>query len=208
MSSNSVAALGSPAPEPARFTLWPLPDLQKAKAIGASEVDPGPVGPSPEEAAYARGVAEGRAEATREAAQTVKSAVNLLADVADDLSNIRGAYAGSLDEHLLVLATAVAREVLQREVQMDPALVGELVRKALLEVPWDALVEVRVNPEDLNEVSQHINNLNSDARPSAVEWVGDSGMARGSYVIDTPRRLVDGRLETVLESLWERIAND
>ena len=208
MSSNSVVAIGSPVPEPARFTLWPLPDLRKAKAVGASEVEPGPVGPSPEETAYARGAAEGRAEAAQEAAQTVNRAVNLLADVADDLNNVRDAYAASLDEHVLVLATAVAGEVLQREVQMDPALVGELVRKALLEVSWDAPIEVRVNPEDLNEVSQHIQNLNCDARPSSVEWVGDSGMARGSYVIDTPLRVVDGRLETVLESLRERIAND
>lgn len=208
MSSTSVVTIGSPTPEPARFTLWPLPDLQTARAAGASDLEAGPVGPSPEETAYARGVAEGRAEATREAAQTVNRAVNLLADVADDLKNMREAYAVSLDDNVLALATAVAQEVLRREVQTDPELVGELVRKALLEVPWDAPIEIRVNPEDLLEVSQHIKNLSSDDRPASVEWVGDSGMARGGYVIDTPRRLVDGRLETVFEGLRERISDD
>jgi hypothetical protein len=40
----------------------------------------------------------------------------------------------------------------------------------------------------------------------AVHWIADPSLDRGSFRLSSPERLVDGRADVALRSLYERLA--
>ena len=113
-----------------------------------------------------------------------------------------------MEQDVFTLAMAVARAVIQREVELDSSVVGAMVQGALTEVSWRSPVEVRLNPEDIAVVEAHFIAIEDDAKPPQLEWTPDSNIERGGYIVETPQRLVDGTLDTVLNGLHEHLAND
>lgn len=162
----------------------------------------------PEEAAYDRGVQEGRGVARQELADEVQQVVQALGGAAEQLRAERANCVKIMEQDVFTLAMAVARAVIQREVELDSSIVGAMVERALTEVSWRSPVEVRLNPEDIAVVEAHFIAIEDDAKPPQLEWTPDSNVERGGYIVETPQRLVDGTLHTVLSNLYEHLAND
>ncbi len=178
---------------------WLVPDL---RGPGAPEV---PEGPSPAEDAYREGFAAGREAGREEAVAAVGEALQALAGAAQSLQAMRAALAGEMEENLYALAVAVARQVVEREVALDPAVVRELVRRALDVLPLDGALEVRLHPADLAALQGQLDVLTAAGRRVDVQWVADAAVDRGGYVIESPQRVVDGRVDPMLLALYERL---
>ena len=65
-----------------------------------------------------------------------------------------------------------------------------------------------MHPADLEALVPAIEQLALEGRVPAVQWVGDPALSRGSFMVDSPTRVVDGRLDTALRQLYERIDHD
>lgn len=206
MSSSEAAASVAPPGTPARFTLWPLPELRLVTPDDA-DLEPEARELSPEEEAYERGVADGRSSASRELRGEIDRTARMLAAVAEEFAATRETCAREMEEQLYLLAVAVARQVIQREVAADPTVLGDLVRKAIEQVSWEAPVTVRLHPDDLARVQEHFAGLGDDAKPSVIEWEAGAQIAPGGYLIDSRSRVVDGTLDSVLKHLHERLAD-
>lgn len=204
MSSNDTATY----PETARFTLWPLPKLGLATSDGEPGLRYVETAPNAEQLAYERGVEDGRAALGEELSRDVEHAVKVLSTAAEGLEAERLHCAKVMEDQVLVLGVAVARDVIQREVTTDQNLVGEMVRRAINEVTWDSPVVVSVHPRDLETVGAYFAGLEHDAKPRQLEWVADETVQRGGYKIDTLHRIIDGALNTILENLYQHIADE
>jgi flagellar biosynthesis/type III secretory pathway protein FliH len=162
--------------------------------------------------AYARGYEEGRlageiAEGTR-LRHAVASAEQALAQATAGEEK----WAGVLEENLCALAVALARQLLGRELAADPALVADLVRRALAEFPLDQALTVRVHPLDLAALASAGAGAGAEeaARLSVsggreVRWVADARVDRGGCMVEGRERIVDGRMDTALERLYRRL---
>jgi flagellar assembly protein FliH len=184
------------SPEAAHVAAWPVPDLRLARAR-ADE--------SAVEDAYARGLEEGRLSAGVDAERRIVGACQALAGAAESLQAVRAALAVEAEESLYALATALAHQIVQRELTTDPTIVRDLVRKAVDVLPLEGALEIRLNPADLAALGAETDLYAPGGRKLDLRWVSDPAIERGGYKIETSQRVVDGRIDPVLRAMYESL---
>lgn len=189
----------------ARFALWPLPELHRGGAGIASAIDPIlPPAPTEAEVAYQRGLEEGRRVTMETANQNMRRAAGQLISAAHALEGDRVAFVAGLENSLRILALGIARHVIQREVTLDATIVRDLVQRALETLPLGSQVEVHLNPEDLSVLHGQLG-LPDASRAAEVQWTPDASIERGGCAVETPHRVVDGRIDLALQDLYQRM---
>ncbi|HYC32238.1 MAG TPA: FliH/SctL family protein [Gemmatimonadales bacterium] len=182
---------------------WPLPELWGGAPAEADTLSP--AGPSAEALAYARGLEEGRREAAAEADRVTQAARQALIGAAESLQAVRAAYASEVEDALYALATALAHQLVQRELSLDAAVVRDLVRRAVEILPLEGALEIKLHPADLAALGGDVELYAPGGRKLDVRWVADGAIDRGGYVIETPQRVVDGRIDPVLQAMYQRL---
>jgi len=151
-----------------------------------------------EEQARARGFQEGEAAAARQAAERVEKIVARAAASIEALEQVRRQMRRQMEEDLVKLAVAVARRILHRELSVDPDALQGVVKAAVGRIEARELHRIRVSPEDCPQLEKA---LKYAALPPRVELTADSGLERGSLVLETDRGLYDASVETQLQEI-------
>lgn len=207
-SSDAVAAERGAADARATASDWtweelagpdggpPAGDLAQIEARHAEEL----------EHAYRQGRREGEVAGRAAARQELDSLLTAMRGLLEEMQASRDAWEAELNESLVALSTAVARQIVEREVETEPAIIRELVLKAATSFPRDHCLKVRMHPADL----KHLGDGGDGVPPSdavagrEARWIADEDLARGSYVLEGPERIVDGRVDEALERIyWE-----
>jgi flagellar biosynthesis/type III secretory pathway protein FliH len=192
-----------PAPPP-ETGIWGPPDLAgqaRHRVEIALDIPSDPLAEAQAEG-YAAGFAEGRARATAELEPIRHLLANLIGSLErDQLSARQGA-----EQNVYALALAAARWLFQREVDHDTGVVEALIRRAVSLLPAGAPIEIRANPQDLAALGNHLELREPDGRALAVHWIADPAIERGSFTLASPERLIDGRADLALRTLYERLA--
>ena len=190
----------------ARFALWPLPQLPTMPAHFAA-MD-APAGPSAEELAYARGLEDGRRQAQAEAQRNLDQAVDRFRAMAESLEGAQAGFMSELEDNLHVLALAVGRHLLQRDVAADPSIVRELVRQSLAALPVGAQAVIHVNPADYAAIEMHLGLPATDPRLGELHWVSDPVVEQGGCLVEAPNWVQDALVETGLRELYRTLQDD
>jgi flagellar assembly protein FliH/type III secretion protein L len=192
------------AAEPAADGRWALPELPAGTTDTAQAEPPR----SESEAAYARGYAEGLHAGESGARDQVRAAVGVLAEVVERLLESEAQFALDRAHNLEGLAMAVARKLVEREVAADPTLVRSLVERALELLPAEMAIQVRMNPADLAALQGGLEAAGASGPAATPRWIADPAFGRGSFVVEGPQRIVDGRTDAALRTLYERLEHD
>ena len=160
------------------------------------------------EEAYERGfndgVDAGRAQARQELGPNLIASVRVVAEVED----FKDALMEQMQDNLTALSLAVARQLVEREVRVEPEVVANLVRNALSHFPLDQKLRIRMNPVDLSSISrERSENRTPVTAGREVRWLPDEGIARGGCVVEGPERIVDGRIDLALERIFRTVSN-
>ena len=213
-----LSSKASPNPLPPRAhprpALWALEELAPDVASHVPRLTAGDEAADDLESltrdAYERGVAEGRrAGETAEAArlQPVFAALNeaLLA-----LQVEADQWVGNAQENVCALGVAIARQVLERAISVDPSAITPLVHHALTEFPLDQAVVVRLHPADLSVLASTWAALGEGQAAATqhrdIQWLPDARLSRGGCLIEGRDRIIDGRIDTALERLYRRLS--
>lgn len=157
--------------------------------------------------AYARGFEEGRLTGEMAEGVRLRTAVQATEEALREFHDGELRWHGAIEENLCALAVAIARHVVGREVQQDPGLIQDLVRRSLTEFPIDQQLTIRVNPQDLATITGR-SVAGGEGPVSAnrdLRWVADPRIAPGGCIIEGRDRIVDGRVDTALERIWRRL---
>jgi flagellar assembly protein FliH len=142
--------------------------------------------------AFRQGYRDGQAAAQEEVVEEVRRFASLIDSLARPFENLDSA----VEEELLQLSLALAKQVVRRELRQDPTQIIAIVREAIAALPVSAReVRVHLHPEDAAIVRQH---LAPTERERAWVVVEDPVMMRGGCQVLTPTSRVDARLETRL----------
>jgi flagellar assembly protein FliH len=196
---------GLPAGAPTGIDGWQLPELPDARADQAA--GPRPV-PTEWDQAYDRGLAAGLTQGAARAEQRIRPAMEALAQATLALGEAQEEFARERVRDLECLALAVARKLIQRELKTDPALVRDLVARAIELLPLDHALELHLNPADLAALTPHAEALMPRGRALTLQWVPDPTLEPGSFLVESPLRIVDGRTDVALRTLYERLDHD
>ncbi len=156
--------------------------------------------------AYARGVAQGEAQATlqwqrrmddyvanqgQEAAQRLNAVVQSLQASLTDMQQ-------HMAQDLLHLACDIARQVLRHELSVNPNAVQPVVREAVgMLVSEGRPALVRLNPVDMETLAAH---LREEFDGAAVQWMADAAVPAGGCLVESAGTVVDGSLD----KRWQR----
>ena len=138
----------------------------------------------------------------------LEGAFRLMVEYVAEMEEFRTALISQMQDNLTALALAVARQLMEREVKAEPAVVANLVRSALSHFPLDQKLRIRLNPLDLSSISmEQSGNQAPVSAGREVRWVTDETLGRGSCVVEGPERIVDGRVEAALERIYRMVCN-
>lgn len=179
-----------PSPEPA-----PEPDAAEADALDLqAELD----------AAYQRGYDDGRAEGRAVEATRVGNAVRAVEEVIAEFQKRAPRWREAVEKNLVALATAIAREIIGREMQGSVEDLNALIRSAVSEFPLDAIIRIRLNPADLSAISSPLGG-NALEAGRQVRWIPDPEISVGGCVVEGPESIVDGRVEKALDRIYSEL---
>lgn len=158
--------------------------------------------------AYQRGFDDAtRAERERAEARCA-TALASVAGVAAQLETIVAEFACDRERDVHAVAMAAARHIVQQEVAADAAIVGQLVRRAIELLPQDHLIEIKLHPADLATLEGALASMAPSGRGVTLQWSADAEVERGSFLVETPHRIIDGRTDTALRALYERFEHE
>lgn len=142
--------------------------------------------------AFRQGYRDGQAAGQEEVAEEVRRFASLIDSLARPFETLDAA----VEDELLQLALALAKQVVRRELRQDPTQIIAIVREAIAALPVAAReVRVHLHPEDAAIVRQHLAPTERERAWSVVE---DPVMMRGGCQVLTAASRVDARLETRL----------
>jgi flagellar assembly protein FliH len=162
--------------------------------------------------AYMAGIEAGRAEGEAAAREELDPIGAALLQALADVRGGEQRWLGTLQENVAALATAIARHVIGREIAADPSSVAELVQQAVAEYPLDEPLTARVAPQDVAALKATFAELSAAHAPATttpvreIRWVADAHVARGGVLVEGRERIVDGRVDTALERVYRRLA--
>jgi flagellar biosynthesis/type III secretory pathway protein FliH len=157
------------------------------------------------EAAYRRGRVEGEQAAHARARREVEGVLMALRRALSQIQESRESWDQRLEENLVALATAMARQIIERELKGDAASFRALVRKAAATFPLDHALRIRLHPADLALLS----GANDEGEPAegdtegrVARWLTDEDIVPGGCVVEGPDRIVDGRVDEALKRIY------
>lgn len=161
------------------------------------------------EEAYAKGreagLAAARAEQQLMLAQ-MKAQVARLEQILTALAQPLKDVDAQVEGELTNLALAVARQLVRRELRIDPAQVIAIIRETISLLPTAARdVRVHLHPDDAAVVFERLAATTTERAWTMVE---DPVMTRGGCRVTTENAHIDARLETRINAVISAILGD
>jgi flagellar assembly protein FliH len=159
------------------------------------------------EEAYLRGVEDGRRAGEEAEAARLRHAVGAAERALDEIREGEERWSGSIEENVCALATAIARQIIEKEIKSDQTLIEDLIRRALKEFPIDQPLRIRINPLDLVAINSIAGGDKPLSAPGEREmtWIADGRIAPGGVMVEGRDRIVDGRIDTAIERVYRRL---
>ncbi len=203
---GSGGGTAPPADQPLRA--MELEELTPPAFTEESDGDEGGLNPSGIEAelqqareeGWLAGIEEGRRVESERLGRAVESVRGLV-------SGIESAAAAREQEaraRIVVLATAIATHLLEREVRASPDVISDLTRRAIAEFPVRDVLKVHLNPSDLALLSGGGDPDSGRAHLTTgqqVRWVPDPGIGSGGCLVEGADRIVDARISSTVERI-------
>ncbi len=144
---------------------------------------------------FNKGQQDGVASAQHQTEQVAQSLTSILNALATPLKYVDE----TLEEELVNLAVSIAKQIVRRELKIDPAQIVAVVKESLLFLPSSAEnVRVYLNPDDV-ELVRKIMPANAGERKWTI--MDDPVLSRGSCKVETDSTVVDASFESRIASI-------
>jgi flagellar assembly protein FliH len=190
----------------ASIALWDLPLVNgtpiQARRPGRTVNELEEIERRAHQEAFAQGREAGLAKARQEtqaALDQLKSQVTMLERTLGQLAQPLQQMDAEVEQQLASLALIIARQLVRRELQLDPAQVIAVIRETVALLPVATRdVRVHLHPQDAAVVRERLATPTSDRAWSVVE---DPVMTRGGCRVTTDTACIDARLETRINAV-------
>ncbi|MDN5871202.1 MAG: flagellar assembly protein FliH [Nitrococcus sp.] len=153
---------------------------------------------------HAAGFSEGRSEGLGQGQAEASELVRRMRALLDCLAQPATELDDSVEHELVDLTLCVARQIIRRELQIQPGEVVGIIREAIALLPLSAReIRVQVHPDDAAFIREVLGE-------GEMTWQleDDPGITRGGCVINTACSRVDATLEHRLAALVAEMLGD
>jgi flagellar assembly protein FliH len=156
-----------------------------------------------EKEAFERGFREGEASAARKASEQFQATARTFAENAAALAAYKPTLRSEVERELAVLALAVARKVVHRELSIDSNVVLAVVKACCEELRNAEIYRLRLHPQDVELIGAYL----QQQKPARIDLVPDPAVGRGGAVFETSQGKLDARIETQLGEIARGLAD-
>lgn len=143
--------------------------------------------------AYEEGLALGKKEGLDAGREVIAQNIALLQQICAVLNEPLEQLDELVEEELLQLTVAIAKQIVRRELKTDPGQIVGLIREALGQLPGGALyTRIFLHPEDAAFVRKA---LSLDGNQS-IEIKEDPTLSRGGCKVETDTSQIDATMES------------
>jgi len=120
----------------------------------------------------------------------------------------RSEFFARIEPELVRLAVSIAEKVVQRELELRPETVLDLIRSGMKRVRDREVLRVSVNPRDVERVKEARDDLVSAVDGvRKLEVIEDRRVDPGGCVIESPNGTLDARISTQLDEISRVLAD-
>lgn len=153
--------------------------------------------------AYDAGYKKGQQEGLRSGQSESEYKIKLLGDLLESLAHPFEELDDVVEQQLVSLSLAIARQLVRRELKADPGQVVGVVHEALAALPVGSRdVKVCLHPDDVVLVREMMTKTESDRNWSLIN---DPGLTRGDCRILTEVSQVEATLEKKLAAVVSQL---
>jgi len=128
-----------------------------------------------------------------------------LAKAAEYVARAEDYYRRSVErskDELKILAVKISEKIIGRALELDPAVIRDIVSQAIRTLRQHKSLTVRCCQEDYDALKQNEGEfLNLMSRDGTIHFNVDSSIPRGGCIVESEAGIVDARLETQLKTL-------
>ena len=158
------------------------------------------------EEAYQRGVMEGREQTHREMEAEVRSAVERLTRLVDDVTAERSQVLQEAVEFIVRLACEVARKITDVSAIVNSDAILDVISRSIAHLTEKTSLKICIHPDDLEIVRRHRADwLAPENGIAQIVVEPDPEISRGGCLIEADSGIVDGRIESQLKLLQDEL---
>jgi flagellar assembly protein FliH len=190
---------------PANWVWSDLSDRSIGTPSGASQ--PSPAMEAARAQGYSEGVRDGLEQGNAEAMESLETVMRALRQATAELNSRQGEWAAAREEDVAALGAALARILLEDELEERPEAFASRVRAALASFPPEETLRIRIHPRDLSSLAQFRPGDVPITGSRKVQWMPDDQVGRGGVIVEGPTRIVDGRVEPALARIYRTLVD-
>ena len=159
------------------------------------------------QAARASAYREGEEAGGNQAAARLQPVLDRMARSIHELGELKPRLRRDAEADLLILALAIARKILHRELSIDPDAIAGLIKVSIEKIRMQEILRVRVHPQNQQIVQQLLARMPGSTR---IEILPDAKLDVGGVLVETSRgdfdASVDLQLKEIERGLTDRLA--
>lgn len=182
------------------YERWELPAVEGRDAFDSLQPITAEKLEAIEKQAHQEGFEQGHKEGLEAAQKEIAAQLQRLNQIMRALAEPLQAADQQVEQELIALAMAVARQIIRRELQTDPEQVVAVVREAMAELPSSARnIRIFLHPDDATLVRSALNTEEAETAPWKI--VEEMALSRGGCRVESDTSMVEASLEKRLNTI-------
>ena len=159
--------------------------------------------------AYAQGFTEGEKAGIDSERKNVKTVLDTLSQVAQQLDDIRNEVCRYSEKEVVSLAMSIATKIVRHEVTINKNVILNILKKALQKIADYDKIKIRVNPSDLRFLkTQNHQFSHLTDKVENIVFEEDEAILPGGCLIETNSGDIDARIEKQIEAVDEAFKSE
>lgn len=163
-----------------------------------------------EREAYEKGFEQGQKDGLALEERQMKEKAGHLDTLLNALGRLKEEIYRDTEEEIVRLSMTIAKKVIRSELKTGSYDIGETIRAAMKFLVDPSRVQIRISPEDMEDVSKLVPTLASDTKAGRLQILEDHAIQRGGCVLQTGFGSVNATVEdqlALVENEIERVLN-
>jgi len=148
------------------------------------------------------GFDKGREEGYSSGLADAKPVIETFNALIKELTTIRKEFYAQAEREMIDLVLSVAHTVMGIEVERDPALVQNVILKAVEQIRVREKISIRINQDDMAQAEKTLPEITKIVGDTEkVSFRSDPYITRGGCMVETNIGMIDARLESQLNAI-------
>jgi flagellar assembly protein FliH len=163
-----------------------------------------------EREAYEKGFEQGQKDGLALEERQLKEKAGQLETLLSSLGQLKEEIYRETEQEIVRLSMMIARKIIRSELKTGSYDIGETIRAAMKFLVDAGRVQIRISPEDMEEVSKLVPALASDTKAGRIQILEDHAIQRGGCILETGFGRVNATVEdqlALVENEVERVLN-